>query len=304
MMKGIARFMDELKPRALSATEWAVMRVLFAVLLAWHFADRQPFSFKTNPHPVGITTLFSLGFLGRPGMYEAQWCIVAPALLLYVSGWWQAVSTTVLAWASLLVRSHVNAQGFNQHSTQVMTLVLICQCAVAWVAASRKRKDLAPSGIWEAGVPGVMLYYSQGILAASYVLAGLAKVLNSKGLWAWNAPYISTDIVKSTRQAYYSTLDEAFAGTVHAAQWLVDHPWLTRAGFAAVLLLELGAFVGMRSRLWALVIGVGLIAMHMGIQWMMHLSFFYNEAVLFIFFVNPAGWMILWWGSKLRPALR
>lgn len=290
----IKSWLDSLCPRPLAEREWMVMRCLLALVTAYHLSDRQPFTFTTNPHPAGLTHLISLTFLGRPGMYWALWIIAAPALLFYALGRWQVATTTVIAVLSTLVRSHVNAQGFNQHATQIVTMLWWAQCLVQWAYRMRLRKGGDLHGVWAVGLPGVLFYYSQAAIGASYVLAGLAKLLNSKGMWAWNAPYLSTDIVKSTRQAYYSTLDQAYAGAVFSAQWLVEHPWLARAGFTWALAIELGAILALRSRAWALLLGLSLIGLHLGIQWMMHLSFIYNEALLLIFFVNPVGWVMGW----------
>lgn len=305
MGSGIAKWIDSLRPRPLDAREWAAMRWLFILVLAYHFLDHQPFSFKTNPHPTGITALVPLTFLGEPNMYVVQWCVVIPAMLLYALGIWPGVMVGVLALVSTLVRTHVNAQGFNQHATQIVSVVLWAQCIVYAIHAWRKRRGLPDEGMWSVGLPGVLLYYSQGAIGASYMLAGVAKLLNSKGMWAWNAPYLSTDIVKSTRQAYYSTLDQAYAGVVESAQWLVEHPWLARAGFTWALVLELAALVALRNRTWALITGLSLIALHLGIQWMMHLNFVFNEALLLIFLVNPVGWLMLWWNRpKAQPGGR
>lgn len=292
-----AWFREGFRPVPVAAWEWAVMRAGFA-LVAWlDFLDRQPFSYPGQPVPVGLAKIFDLTWLNHPWAYPAFVGAAAIGLAAYALGRGLAIALPVLTLLHTLMRTYENSQGSIHHSHHLITLVLLAQTVVVLAARWRllrgRRKgpeggDDAPGGAAERSW---LLYYTQGAVAATYVVAALSKAINSKLMWIWNSPYVAFDFVKAQRQQYYKLLDPQFAGDTAAAEWVLSHPMLSRIGFGGAFFLELFALVALKSRPWAFWTGLALIALHRGIFWIMHLRFHNSELVLLIFFLNLPYWI-------------
>ena len=117
-------------------------------------------------------------------------------------------------------------------------------------------------------------------------------------MWLINARYISIELIKTHRSMYYKGLakepgfDPALAGDVPVAVWMLKHPILTTLMFGAGFFLELFAILALRSRAWALFIGLSIIALHQMIAVMMKLTFHNNEILVLIFLVNIPFWAV------------
>ena len=271
------------------------MRVLFACVVAYTFKDTRPYSFESQPAPVGIAYVLPLQFLSLPGVREAIVGLVGISLILYVWGRvlrWALLTLTV---CSILTNTMLNSQGFILHAYQIVTLTLLAQTVLAFVHASKKRVH------WSDAVKrSQFLFYSQGIILGTYVVAALSKIVNSRGMWVWNSKYLSAELIKSHRQVYYQKLDPALAEEIGAALWLQAHPFLSQVIFGSGFFLEIFAFVAMLGRKWALVFGLSLIGMHRGIYHLMRLEFPFNELLIVIFLVNIPYW--IWWRWKEKAA--
>jgi len=83
---------------------------------------------------------------------------------------------------------------------------------------------------------------------------------------------------------------------------MIDNPMITRVLMGGGLAIELFAFLALRSRLWALVAGLAIIALHWGIDISMGLFFKYHIALVIIFYLNLPYWIgrLIPAGEKLR----
>lgn len=280
------------RPIPVGKTEWFLMRLFFAPVALHDFWDFHPFAYEKQPIPVGVAKVFDLTWLHEPWAYPAFVVLAILGLISYVAGRGLIVSLPLLTILHTLMRTYENSQGSIHHSHHMITLVLLAQ---AVVVVSFKIKE------WRAGkaiefshglsLRSFLLYYTQATVAATYVIAGLSKALNSKLLWVWNSPYIAFDFVKAQRQKYYKMLEPEYAGQTEAAEWVLAHPMLARVGFGGAFFLELLALVALKNRPWAFWTGLALIALHRGIFLIMHLRFYNSELVLLIFFLNLPYWI-------------
>jgi hypothetical protein len=71
---------------------------------------------------------------------------------------------------------------------------------------------------------------------------------------------------------------------------MIDNPNVTRLFLGGGLLIELLAFLLLVNRVWALVVGAFILALHWGIDLTMGLNFKYQMAVVAIFLVNVPFW--------------
>ena len=290
------KIVASLVPRAVSVWEWHVMRLLFAPLVLWDLRLAKLYKFDSIKDPVGIAELgVPLTWLSQEWVYPGILYLVGALLIFYIWGRGLTVVLPLITLISIMVRTLENSQGAIHHSHQIIALVLLAQTVVVWWLRMRqwREKDRLP-----LPVASYQIYYSQAIIAASYVTAALSKLFNSNGLWVLNSPYLAFDLVKSKRQIFYKNLDPTFAGPPELALWVIEHPMISRVAFGGAFFLELFALISLAGRKWALFIGLSLIALHRGIFLLMSLKFFNNELMALIFLVNLPFWFVLLFSKK------
>ncbi len=285
------------RPHPVGRWEWTIMRVLFAVIVFYDLTDRDPYKHAGQPKPEGIAKFVDLTWLNESWAYPTVLIIVGIACLFYIFGFGLRFALPVMLLLSTMVRTYHNSQGFHDHSHQLIALALLAQTIVVWVFYIRKLRGRPEPSV---AMPGWLLYYTQGIIAATYVVAAMSKLMRSTGMWVINSPYISYDLVKAKRQNYYKYLDEDLAGDPAAAVWVLENPNLARLMFGGAFFLELFALLALKNRPWALLIGVALITLHRSIKWMMGLNFATAELLLVIFFINIPFWA--WWAANRKSS--
>jgi hypothetical protein len=131
------------------------------------------------------------------------------------------------------------------------------------------------------------------VIAAAYVIAGVIKLMRTKGLWIIESPNLSVQLMKTNAQNYYDKLqtDAVFEQRAALAQYMIDNPNLTRLFLGGGLFIELFAFLLLLNRRWALVMGFFILSLHWGIEMTMGLNFKYQMAVVAIFLVNVPFWV-------------
>lgn len=257
--------------------ELCVQRVALALLVYASFRALPRFS--AQPFPVGIANWVDFTFLANPraalwaevGLLVALGCyVVGRAMPLAV-----AVMTALYTGAGALAYS----QGALQHHTQLLALVLLAQL-VAYVQATVTAR---PPRMGHA----LATQYSLEVIAASYVLSGLMKIVLSGGRWLEQVPMVAIDIAKAHGQLSCTTGEPglvARADAIGAA--IVASPNLTRTLFAPAVLFELAAGTAVFGRTLAAIVGLCLVGLHRSIDVIMAIRFWENEALLVIYFVN------------------
>jgi hypothetical protein len=204
-----------------------------------------------------------------------------------------------------------NSQGVAYHSHNIVSLTLLAQWLVylwPWIyRLFRKRRFQLPEG---RTLADLSIHFSLHIIAGIYVIAGVIKLLRSKGLWAFQSPDIAVELLKTNAQNYYNWLeiDGAYEHRQQVAQSMIENPNLTRLLLGSGLLIEVFAFLALYNRVAALIGGLLFLALHWGIGLTMGLNFQYNIAVIVVFFINLPFWA--WWisrkaaGKELQPVRR
>src|SRR5262249_35637222 len=143
---------------------------------------------------------------------------------------------------------------------------------------------------------GWLLWQSVTMVAATYFISVLTKMIVSHGLWLWKANNFALDMIKTQRQSYLNHFDPARAAIPESAQWMLDHPWHARIIFGSGLILETVSIFAIGNRLMGLIIGVSYLVMHRSIDALMGgVAFQYNELLDITFFVGlPFGiaWLL------------
>jgi hypothetical protein len=267
-----------------------VMRILFA----WLVWRATPGALIVNgiPSPNGIARLIDLHFLLHPQIFAWARTALVAALILYVLRLvvWLALPIALLV--NLAANAITNSQGAIQHTAQIVSLVLIAQTTAYFFGLWRRRREeerrlLEDRAIW----------WSQQTIVAVYLVAGLTKLIVTKGLWIFQARWIGVSVAKSAYQKFFETLNQAdLQQQLTVANFAAAHGWIVALIAATGLFLELGSPLMLINRATAAVLGGALLCFHLSLSYTMRLTFIYNQWLLLIFMINAPYWILI--GAK------
>lgn len=265
-----------------SKVELFVMRAAFALLIftsiKWETAP-----YKTQRNPTGLAHWFDFTWLSEhpPGAFWQGLTIVG--LLIYVLGRIPALGLAPICAFAVMIGTLVTSKAMH-HSWQLVTLIALAQLLVyAW--PRKPRQWWNPS----LEVHRLAIYASTVVFAASYVVCGVVKMVNSDFQWIQKCPLLSVQLLKSNWSGYYDTLKPIPEWLPKVTQMIVDYPNLARLFFGSGLLIELLGFTVLINRKWAFYSGLAIIALHLSISKIMDLNFEYHMAAALIFLVNIPG---------------
>ncbi len=274
-------------------------RLLMRGLFAWLVWLATPAVLFVNgiPAPNGLARMLDLRFLLDPQIYSYARMGLAAALILYALRVVVWLALPVALFVNVAANAVLNSQGAIQHAFQIVSLVLLAQTAAHFYGLWRRRH-----GEERALLESRAIWWSQQTIVAVYLLAGLAKLIVTKGLWPFQARWIGVSISKSAYQSFYDTFDRAdLEQQLALANFAAAHGWIVALIAATGLLLELGAPLMLINRAWALLGGVALLCFHLGLDYSMRLTFIYNQWLLLIFMINAPYWIVTAGRKILRP---
>ena len=303
------------KPFQFGLVEAFIFRLLTAVTIFLLSTVEQPnkeslplpgeFHLPDQPNPNGIAHLIDITWISDPAIYPKVYYAMVALAVAYVIGIGLPVILPLLAGLHILIFTLANSQGAIGHDNQILSIVLLAQAVAVCLPHlfARRGWNLPQcTDTSRISIRDFMLNTTLQVIAACYVVTGLAKLFESKGLWVWQTPDLVVEIVKTNHQRGYTKALEAGASIDQAdtIAFMTDHPWLTRLFLGGGFFFELFAFMALYNRLWALVFGLGLFAMHRCILWLMKLGFPENERLLIIYLINIPFWIILITGFRKR----
>lgn len=304
-------FSNQLGKIRYAAWEWLIMRIGFAgcVWMAtwhtwrfWQIGIRDAYE---RDSANGLPFLLDLGWVGQPVPTAALGLLMGGLLVLYVMGRALLPVTGGLCLIHAVVGGIFSSPRGDHHATQVVGLVLLGQ--FAWFAWARFR----PARLRQGGMdsPSGAVFWSQQMICAGYMISAVSKWVNSGGgllpgaKWVAQLPNIAVQFEKNRLQAYYDHLTEPVATGVNAwmTRQVIETPATAIAFLAFGFYIELLAFLALFNRQAALLVGLGLMSLHGLIFFVMHLPFYYFEAVDLLFLVNLPFWIAVGLGRVPRP---
>lgn len=304
MFRGL--FTNQLGCVRYAAWEWLIMRIGFAVCVwfaTWHTWRFWQIDIRDAYDPKsanGLPGVFDLSWLGQPVPTAIAGILMGILLVIYISGRWMLFATGGLALIHALVGGIFSSPRGDHHATQVVGLVLLGQ--FAWFLWEKLR----PARWREAGLDAASgaIFWSQQLICAGYMISAVSKWVNSGGgvipgvKWVAQLPNIAVQFEKNRLQAYYDQLVEPAATGVNAwmTHQIIETPAMAMAFLAFGFYVELLAFLALFNRKAAFWMGLGLMALHGMIFFIMHLPFYYFEGVDLLFFVNLPFWLAVWTG--------
>lgn len=281
------------------AIEATIARSLFA----WAMWSFYPVFIQhtAQPEPVGLAHWFDLTWMHDNAAYGMMRSAFAVALIAYAAGVALPLVLPALAIMHILPWTLHNSQGYTFHANQIMSLSLLGQTVTVWWMAARKRAGwLHPTG--EAS--SWLLFNTQFVIAAAYLISVCSKMYRSDGEWLQNSYYVALDFVKTMRQNYYSGLDPQYAVDPPLVAWFMEHPLTAAIMFDFGVFLEAFMILAIGSRKWTFLFGASLIVMHLSIAKLMNLFFPTHLWMLVIYWVNLPFLVSIglgWVWQRFRP---
>lgn len=269
-----------------------LMRAGFA-LLVFSTIKWETGAWTSQKFPNGMAHFADLTWIAKSPPGLALKMLTLAGLAAYVAGWFPVLGLIPALFFSLVIGTLGNSQGAINHSTQMVTMILLAQ----WLAyLIPRRSPLERSARhWtrpSLGTQQQVIWWSTVVIAASYVVCGVVKLVNSNFMWLHDAPYLAVQLLKTNWSHFHDTLEMPPTWLQSATQALVDHPHWARLFFGMGLLIELCGFVVLINRRWALLGGVAIIALHLSISQVMSLNFMSHIYAVLIFLVNAPGWVL------------
>jgi hypothetical protein len=185
---------------------------------------------------------------------------------------------------SIGIGTLANSQGAANHSTQLVSMILLGQFMT--YAAFIWRGGLFKPG---EGAQRWVIHVSMVIFAAAYVVSAWMKLDNSDMKWIQRVPSLALELRKSNWSEYYDTLRPVPESLNRVVDMMSEHPGIARLIFGSGLFIELFAFVALFGRRCAFFTGLAIIVLHMSISQLMQLDFGYHMAAAMLFLVNLPG---------------
>ncbi len=246
-----------------------------------------------QPKPLGIAQFLDITFISQPGVYGPLYWILMVVLVCYALG--LAVGICLGYMLAFVVLTHTLSlsQGFVGHASQMEGLVLLAQFAAAvWAFVSGRVRGGSSRDLRRDRDDLMMCWTRQGIVA-SYVVAGLTKLINSDGEWIGRSGNFVLQVLKAQSEEFYTSGIHANPASMAFLSALSQWPFLAAVFLTLGLLLELFAFLAAWNRSLGLVIGLTLIVFHVTLGILMYLPFYESRHFVMLFLVNPAWWALL-----------
>ena len=185
------------------------------------------------------------------------------------------LSTSVLTVGSVICFSIERSNGIY-HREELFSLVLLIQ------TASYAGYSIASDGFRKRTKPwNLAMFGSVAIISAAYVMAGVSKLKRSGIDWVIDSPKVILKVMDSFEHKYIDNgWEPMLAHGLRMADLVQWSPFAVQTAFAFALMVELSAFLAVRSRKTARRIGLLLLSLHLGMFILLHV-----RLVVFIYCV-------------------
>lgn len=256
--------------------EWFFIKIILIVL--WGIlASLVLGSFQTIPMPQGICKIFPCELLLGGYPKYALIVIIILAAIFYILEIKQMITCLVIFILSTLLFTIEDSNGILNRNS-IFTFVFFAQFLAYLLHHYDSKTDLKKNRI----------QFSVQVIAAGYTLSALSKLFNSGIFWVEDGKRITLQILKSYYSLYVNygnttILDKG----IKMASFIENHTALVYFLLGISLILELFALVSIVSKKHALIYGLLLTAMHIGIYIVMDIAIVSIVIPMVLFMVNP-----------------
>lgn len=141
--------------------------------------------------------------------------------------------------------------------------------------------------------------FSIQAVVAAYMLSAISKLSASGMEWVSNSKYLSLQILKSYHYKFVNYADyKILKEGIDFASFVQNNQNTITALLTFSLILELFAWISLGSKKRAIIYGILLLSMHIGIKLTMDISLVTISGPMLIFMVNP---LFIIWTGILKP---
>lgn len=257
-------------------SEWFYIK-LSLVITIWPGLIYKLFTLHGQPYPVGVCRLFNCAAITvDPIRYIMAGLLLflAIAYLMEKKMFWVTISIFCIVLILLTLQESNGQKG----RSGLLSLFFLAQSLAYYLSNRITGFDLNKYRV----------QFCAQFIAGVYTLAGFSKVMTSGLSWIEDAPNIALQMIKS-----YRFEDVNLGGEVSSqnglmlVNWVESYPFVIQFLLGTALLIELGAFVLLISKKWAFFYSFLLLSMHLGIYFMLHITFPTVTEPLVILFINP-----------------
>jgi hypothetical protein len=276
--------------------EAILTRCCLAWLLWTALPDGVP-PWTSQPHPAGLGQFFDFSWLANPSSYELVHLIARCGVILFALGILPIFSLCGFLVLDISLHTLATSQGNSGHGAQINSLLALGLLGgYLWHAASHWRiwNPLRQPLLLDTGGAAVTaLQGARIMLAATYVVSGLSKVTKGGIDWPLRGDCFVLQILKAQDEMRATHIhSELSSSAVAFGEFLAAHPTIASLMLCGALALELGAFLALLGRRWALAFGIGLVVFHKSNHWLMGLPFKGNQWALWMLFIMPLHWIV------------
>ena len=168
---------------------------------------------------------------------------------------------------------------YHDHIFQVTNMILIVLCFWYHFAASEIKASLREGRFWTTLlVPNWVVYLSIFYISVYYAFVGWHKVWVSGFDWI-NGVSLQLWILSWDRDDYFPN------------SWIVQNVYVAAFAQAFTLFAEGFAFLGLFNKTWRTVMGVSLVAFHIGQEWVFDFDFESNLVMVAYVYLPFAAWL-------------
>lgn len=265
--------------------EWSFIKIVLIALwikLAMIVLN----SFQIIPMPQGICRLIPCEIFLEGYLKYSLILLIIISSIFYILEVKQMYTCLVIFLISTLLFTMEESNGILNRNS-LFSFVFFAQFLAYLLHKYDSKSDIKKNRI----------QFSVQIIAAGYTLSALSKLYHSGIFWIHDGKRITLQILKSFHNMYVTDGDSTW---ISKAENMVDfiekHPILVSLLLGSSLFLELFALLSIKSKKHALIYGLLLTVMHLGINIVMDITIGSIVYPMVLFMVNP--YYIIWISLK------
>nr|WP_315164637.1 hypothetical protein [uncultured Flavobacterium sp.] len=264
--------------------EWNFIKIIFITL--WIIlASMMLYSYQTIPMPQGICKIVPCELFLDGSLKYPLILVIILVTLFYILEIKQMYTCLGLFVISTLLFTMEESNGILNRNS-LFTFVFFAQFLAYLLHHYDSKSDIKKNRI----------QFSVQVITAGYTLSALSKLYHSGIYWIQDGKRISLQILKSHFSLFVTNGDSKIVRSgENMVQFIESNPSLVYLLLGSSLFLELFALLSIKNKKTALVYGILLTFMHLGIYIVMDIAIVSILIPMLLFMVNPLYiiWVIL-----------
>ena len=268
-------------------TDWRLAKISLIILWFLNIAIIL-LSYNSAPIKQGIFNWYNFNFIENPIWRYLILLISFILTLMYLFEKRMTISTMGMFVISVFAFTLEESNGILSRAS-LLSFVFFAQYLAYFIHKYYPKLDLKQ----------IRFTFSIQAVVAAYMLSAISKLSASSIEWVSNSKYLSLQILKSYHYKFVTYADyKILKEGIDFASFVNDNHNIITALLTISLILELFAWISLGSKKRAIIYGILLLSMHIGIKLTMDISLVTISGPMLIFMVNP---LFIIWTGILKP---